>query len=212
MTHLLNIAVTIIAGAGLSVPAFAMQDVAGQDALGDAVGGVAKADEQGDEQAESAPANAKKMPASTPEQLVASIKSCSTAVSAEGIKDDNLAKAGWSKGELKSPDGEATDAVRVYSHKEVGALIMLPPEARKDGKSCIVMAKMGSVKDVASAANLLSTEMGQAPEKGRTQDIVWLAGGRAIQLTTSGEEAQPAVRVIVAYAQTAQTKGKIKGR
>lgn len=179
MTHLLKITAFALAGMGLSVPAFAVS---------------AALDDE-------APKNAKAMPASTPEQLVASIKSCSTAVSAEGIKDDNLAKAGWSKGTLKNEEGEASDAVRVYSHKEVSALIMLPPESRKDGKSCIVMAKMASVKDIAGAANLLSSEMGKAPEKGRSQDVVWLAGERAIQLMPTGTEEAPAVRVIVAYAE-----------
>ena len=197
MTHLLKIAVAIIAGTGVSVPAFAMQD-----APGDAIDGVVKAEEQNGEQADAAlaPANAKKMLTSTPEQLVASIKSCSTAVSVDGIQDDNLTKAGWAKGELKGADGEVMDAVRVYSHKEVNALIMLPPEARKDGKSCIVMAKMASVKDIASAANLLSAEVGKAPEKSRSQNVVWLAGERAIQLAPTGTEAAPSVRVIVAYA------------
>lgn len=199
MTHLLKTATFVIAGMGLTVPAFAMQD-----ALGEAVGTVAKADEQQEQKAEAegedAPANAKAMPASTPEQLVASIKSCSTAVSAEGIRDTNLVKAGWSKGELKAADGETMDAVRVYSHKQVGALIMLPPASKADAKSCIVMAKMASVKDVASAANLLSTEIGKAPEKGRAQDVVWLTQTRAIQITTTGTEAAPSVRVVVAYA------------
>lgn len=208
MTHLLKTAAFVTAGMGLTVPAFAVQD-----ALGDAVGTVAKADEQAEQKPEGdAPANAKAMPASTPEQLVASIKSCSTAVSAEGIRDTNLVKAGWSKGELKAADGETMDAVRVYSHKQVGALIMLPPASKKDAKSCIVMAKMGSVKDVASAANLLSSEMGKAPEKGRKEDVVWLAGERAIQLTPTGTEAAPSVRVIVAYAQAAKTKAGPKSR
>lgn len=213
MTHLLKISVLALAGMGVTVPAFAAQDVPAAS-LDDAVGAVAKTDTEVGEQpeAEAAPANAKKMPPSTPEQLVASIKSCSTAVSAEGIKDDNLKTAGWSKGELKGADGEATDAVRVYSHKEVNALIMLPPEARKDGKSCIVMAKMASVKDIANAANLLSSEIGKAPEKGRTQDVVWLARERAIQMTPTGTEAAPAVRVIVAYVAAAETEGKVESR
>lgn len=205
MTHLLKIAVATIAGMGVTVPAFAVQD-APVASLDDAVGAVAKADAQDSAQSEenpsadAPPANAKKMPSSTPEQLVASIKSCSTAVTADGIDDDNLAKAGWSKGTLKNDEGEATNAVRVYSHKEVSTLIMLPPESRADAKSCIVMAKMASVKDIAAAANLLSSEMGKAPEKGRTKDVVWLAGERAIQLTPTGTEAAPSVRVVVAYA------------
>lgn len=183
MTHLIKHTKILLAGAALAVPA----------------SGVFAADE------EQAPEGARAMPASTPEQLVASIKSCSTAVSAEGINDANLTKAGWSKGELKMGDGEEVDSVRVYSHKEVKTLIMLPPESRKDAKSCIVRAKMASPQDIASAANLLSNEIGEAPKKGQAQDVVWIAGDRAIQLVTKGDKNAPSVQVVVAYAKGAKS-------
>lgn len=171
MTNLIKFTTLAIVGMGLSIPATA------QDA---------------------APANARRMAAATPQQIVASIKSCSVALSATGVDDAKLRKAGWTMGTLKR-GSEAIESVRVYSRTGVNTLILLPPASRK-GMSCIVTGRMGSVTDVATAANMLSREVGTKPVRGQGQWPTWMAGERAIQLNTTGTANSPSVRAIVAYS------------
>lgn len=142
----------------------------------------------------------KQVKLASPADLVAAIKSCSTAVSAEGLVPANLAKAGWKAATAKTVSGKAvTLPMRVYSHNDSQATVMLPQSDGPDG-GCIVMAKLASAQDIALAGNVLSSEMGVHPVQGANGVPMWRTGERAIQLQAEGTPQQPAVRAVVIYA------------
>ena len=142
----------------------------------------------------------KQVKLASPADLVAAIKSCSTAVSAEGLVPANLAKAGWKAATAKTVSGKAvTLPMRVYSHSDSQATVMLPQSDGPDG-GCIVMAKLASAQDIALAGNVLSSEMGVHPVQGANGVPMWRTGERAIQLQAEGTPQQPAVRAVVIYA------------
>ncbi len=136
----------------------------------------------------------------SPANVVTAVKSCSTAVSANGLVPANLAKAGWKPAPVRTRSGKAVTApVRMYSHAGSQALIVLPRSNAASG-GCIVMANLASPSDVALAGNALSSEMGVKPVRSRSGAPIWLAGERAIEMNSTGTEASPSVRVVVAYA------------
>lgn len=142
-----------------------------------------------------------KIKLASPADLVAAIKSCSTAVSAEGLVPANLTKAGWKAATAKTVSGKAvTLPMRVYSHANSQATVMLPQSNDRDG-GCIVMAKLASAEDIALAGNVLSSEMGVRPVQTATGTPMWRSGERAIQLQAEGTPQQPAVRAVIIYAQ-----------
>lgn len=136
----------------------------------------------------------------SPADVVAAIKSCSTAVSAQGLVPANLAKAGWKPATAKTVSGKAvTLPMRVYSHANSQATVMLPRGDGADG-GCIVMANLASAQDIALAGNVLSSEIGVHPVQTASGTPMWRSGERAIQIQPEGTPQQPAVRAVVIYA------------
>lgn len=151
--------------------------------------------------AASTKAGPQKIKLASPADLVAAIKSCSTAVSAEGLVPTNLTKAGWKAATAKTVSGKAvTLPMRVYSHANSQATVMLPQSNAREG-GCIVMAKLASAQDIALAGNVLSSEIGARPVQTANGTPMWRSGERAIQLQAEGTPQQPAVRAVVIYAQ-----------
>lgn len=82
-------------------------------------------------------------------------------------------------------------------------MIITGPGDGKATANCTVVARMAGLKQVGTLAESLSTAYGSRPIRRKTQDLVWLRGQLAVQLTASGSQDSPAVRISTLFLRQA---------
>ena len=139
------------------------------------------------------PASAQLKPASEA-HITAATAQCLAATTAEGIDTDIIESAGW-EAATASKDGKAIAMpLGIYGASGNDAMIMTGPKGEAANKVCIVMARMGKLKEYDALASAMSARYGK-PLKVEGGKRIWSADGKIIQMDASGSRDKPSVRI-----------------
>ena len=140
-----------------------------------------------------APASAQLKPASQAD-IAAATEQCLAASTAEGVDIVAIEQAGWMAA-TASGDGETiATPLRIYSKSANGALIMTGRDGDAASKVCIVMARIGKLKDYSALTSVMSATYGE-PLKVEGNERIWSADGKMIQMDATGSREKPSVRI-----------------
>ena len=142
----------------------------------------------------SAGAAAQNLPPSSVDEIIAGAKSCAAATTQAGVNATTLEADGWHKASV-SDHGKALDAPMTFYGK--GHLLMM---FDKSGTHpiCFVTARIASKSDFTKLQAAFTSAYG-APVKdnGNGEQIFMAPDHRMYDLASTGQQGEPAVRVVV---------------
>jgi len=135
------------------------------------------------------------LPPRPPETIVAAAQSCANAVTTDRLDEERLAAEGWVLGQISDRGRSVDTSLRFFSRDSL--LLMTDTSG---GASCVIMARLESVRNFAPLREGLIAVFGQPSEGAAEASTMWvLPGNRAAQLDTTGSRNRPGVRIIVIH-------------
>lgn len=141
-------------------------------------------------------AGAQMRPSSTAE-IVAAVKDCAAASGAEGVSEQALLGAGYSRATMKQ-DGKTVAAdIGIYGKAKANPMLMTDAMNGKAGTVCFVTARFREVSDYQMLVNAIDALDKTDAIKKDGLTIFFSNGSHLIQTAMTGSREQPGVRVAV---------------
>lgn len=145
----------------------------------------------------SSPAAAQ-MSVASPADVLAATRSC-IAASGNGVVDGARLEAdGWQRGTASSAGRAVETSLTFYGRPNGNVVLMTGPGAAGQPQVCLVTARVADVRGRGAVQAALSGAFGE-PLQSAPDGIIWRAPSHIVQLAATGSDAQPAVRVAVAF-------------
>lgn len=144
-----------------------------------------------------APAAAQ-MAAVLPGDVLAATRSC-VAASRNGVVDGaRLAADGWQRGAASSDGRTVETPLTFYGRPNNNVVLMTGSGAAGQPQVCFVTGRVSDVRARTAVETAMTSAFGK-PLQSAPDGILWRAPSHMVQLAATGSDAQPAVRVAVAF-------------
>ncbi|NJC34452.1 hypothetical protein GGR88_001966 [Sphingomonas jejuensis] len=133
-----------------------------------------------------------------PADVLAATRSCIAASGNGAVDGARLEADGWRRGTASS-DGQAVETpLSFYGRPNGNVVLMTGPGAAGQPQVCLVTARVADVRGRGAVQAALTGAFGD-PIQSAPDGILWRAPSHIVQLAATGSDAQPAVRVAVAF-------------
>ncbi len=132
-----------------------------------------------------------------PAEIAAAVASCVAATNAGGADAKVLGAQGWQRAIATDGKGKPlATPFAVYGRKGGKTMIMIAPS--KQGRDlCTVTARIDGTAAAKPVVEAVSAQLKTKPAKVEPSAIYWLAGGKAVQLASTGDRSKPSVRISI---------------
>lgn len=133
----------------------------------------------------------------TAASIVSAARSCVDSVTPTAVDESRLASDGWRPGKITKDGQEIEASLRFYGRGNDNVLLMIM--AGEGAGGCSLMARIDQVAEYQNVASALAAELGAKPFQSKASEATWLVQRKAVQLSATGTQEKPAVRIAVIY-------------